>query len=520
MCVKRIALGQAPQVLCLHLRRAFWTNTGRHIKLSGQVRFPLTLSVAPYSAASLPALSSLSQQYVLDAAQSCWMRSAGTAAGGGGGGGGGAGSNSGGEVDVTLPAADIAMPTVHLERSMERNGSGGQTEASTGAQNATALLGKPTESGAQTSASTGDKNANDSSINLSSGDAPAEAKGTARPQCSDPPATSSPFAGAEAGKAADKGDQSTTAGHVAVPGPVKRLLASHALSLASSLTSESSLLSDQAFAQDTANDSQHSANLASTAAAVDESAARPSQENSGWVQQGKSPKKPMQRVLASHPLSLASCLSSETSMSANVMFDDTSSPSMVSGPGQSLVSNAPLPSSSVVHDAKQGSLNRGAVKISEEAIAVGTVGSVSRADAEIDKATSDDNKAIQANTGVSDGSCSSLLLDTIAQEGDCSTASPSPTEPVTINDDLIAHQKNATTGQDIFKKQYRLVAAVVHHGGGSSSGHYTVYRCVRLEGQQKDSAHSYWFSISDESVHKVDVREVLECEATLLMYEQ
>ena len=73
LCVKRIALGQLPRALCLHLRRAYWTNTGRHIKLTGHVRFPLTLDPAPYCAANLLPLPSLSQQYVPDSTQSFWI---------------------------------------------------------------------------------------------------------------------------------------------------------------------------------------------------------------------------------------------------------------------------------------------------------------------------------------------------------------------------------------------------------------------------------------------------------------
>lgn len=500
--MKRIALGQAPQVLCLHLRRAYWTNTGRHIKLSGHVRFPLALSLAPYSAASLPVLSSLSQQYVPNIAQSFWMRSAGAAAGGGGGGSGGGGSG-GGDVDVTLPAANNATPAEYSERSLERAGSGGQAEATIGAQNAATAVAERSQGDSQTRASTGDNDIANSSTNMSSGDAPATAEETAWPQHSDSPAKSSPFASAEAGKAADQGNQSNRAGQTAAPGPVKRLLASHDLILTSSLTSESSLLDDEVLTQKDAHDSQHSVNLASTAAAVDESAARPLQgKSAGRARQGKSP---MQRVLASHPLSLASCLSSETSMSANFMLDDTASPSLVSDPSQPLVSKAPAPNSSIVHDVNQGKMNK-------MAVAADAVWGVSRADAGADFAKADGNKASQASTG---GCRSRLQLDTAAQEIGRSMASPRPTESPSTND-LNAHQRDADEGRDLSRIKYHLVAAVVHHGSGSSSGHYTVYRCVRLENNAQDC----WFSISDESVHKVDVRDVLQCEATLLMYEQ
>ena len=74
-CVKRISLGRAPQAICLHLRRAVWTNTGRHLKLTGHVKFPLTLDLTPYSAANMLPLSRISQPYAAtaDSARTQWM---------------------------------------------------------------------------------------------------------------------------------------------------------------------------------------------------------------------------------------------------------------------------------------------------------------------------------------------------------------------------------------------------------------------------------------------------------------
>lgn len=72
-CVKRISLGQPPNVLCLHLRRAFWTNQGTHVKLSGHVDFTLQLDITPYSAASRGILNSMAQQYVPSPVQASWI---------------------------------------------------------------------------------------------------------------------------------------------------------------------------------------------------------------------------------------------------------------------------------------------------------------------------------------------------------------------------------------------------------------------------------------------------------------
>lgn len=72
---------------------------------------------------------------------------------------------------------------------------------------------------------------------------------------------------------------------------------------------------------------------------------------------------------------------------------------------------------------------------------------------------------------------------------------------------------------------YRLVS-VVEHFGRAGSGHYTVYRCVRVEspdvsGGDYFNQHSMrWFCVSDSQVHAVSVEDVLSTEASLLFYER
>ena len=606
MCVKRIALGQPPKALCLHLRRAYWTNTGRHMKLSGHVRFPLSLSTAPYSAANLPPLSSLSQQYVPDAAQTFWMSSASGGCSGGGGGGGGCGSG------VTPPAANSAtlipctegspgiascgahhagesqheskvkttdvanaqpaagchtsgreatsgaVTASHSEADVNGEGMastiragvecpgrisragdgvsssqhGGAasyatdasadrdapTEASTEAEDAAALLAESSHSSEQNTSSTAPSSM--------SGDAPSKAKQTASPQRNDKPVRGSPhadqdcsvsvsaFAHTEADRAAEQGNQSPMAGQVAAAGPVKRLLASHALSLASSLTSESSLLNDEALDQDAADESRYLIKPATTGTAMDESAAGPSKGSSPTrAYQGLFAKGPMQKVLASHALSLTSSLTSDTSMGAALMLEDTASLPMVNDGNQSVMNKAPAPDSLVVQDSGQAVLTG---EVSDEAIAV---------DAGDTVATPDSNYAVEASTSSGNVDCPCLQPDAGAQNVGCSSyRALCSTEPLITEDGPTARQmKDANEVQDPARKQYHLAAAVVHHGGASSSGHYTVYRRVRLLARVQTHAtpsHDQWFSISDESVHKVDVRDVLGCEATLLMYEQ
>lgn len=67
---------------------------------------------------------------------------------------------------------------------------------------------------------------------------------------------------------------------------------------------------------------------------------------------------------------------------------------------------------------------------------------------------------------------------------------------------------------------YRLVT-VVEHFGMTGSGHYTVYRSVRVASQEdEDCEESRWFSISDSEVGRVSESDVLGAEASLLFYEK
>lgn len=71
---------------------------------------------------------------------------------------------------------------------------------------------------------------------------------------------------------------------------------------------------------------------------------------------------------------------------------------------------------------------------------------------------------------------------------------------------------------------YRLVT-VVEHFGRTGSGHYTVYRSVRLASQEEEDCDDHredlsWFSISDSEVSRVSDSDVLGAEASLLFYEK
>lgn len=70
---------------------------------------------------------------------------------------------------------------------------------------------------------------------------------------------------------------------------------------------------------------------------------------------------------------------------------------------------------------------------------------------------------------------------------------------------------------------YRLVT-VVEHFGRTGSGHYTVYRSVRVFSQEEEEEDCdedlSWFSISDSEVCRVSESDVLGAEASLLFYER
>ncbi|KAK7318501.1 hypothetical protein RJT34_03203 [Clitoria ternatea] len=72
---------------------------------------------------------------------------------------------------------------------------------------------------------------------------------------------------------------------------------------------------------------------------------------------------------------------------------------------------------------------------------------------------------------------------------------------------------------------YRLVS-VVEHFGRAGSGHYTVYRCVRMESSEDVSddyfsqTSMHWFCVSDSQVHAVSEEDVLSSEASMLFYER
>lgn len=68
---------------------------------------------------------------------------------------------------------------------------------------------------------------------------------------------------------------------------------------------------------------------------------------------------------------------------------------------------------------------------------------------------------------------------------------------------------------------YRLSAVVVHHGS-ADFGHFTTYRLplVTQDMPTRSKANLYgeWLHISDDSVYKVPVREVMACQAYMLFY--
>lgn len=78
--------------------------------------------------------------------------------------------------------------------------------------------------------------------------------------------------------------------------------------------------------------------------------------------------------------------------------------------------------------------------------------------------------------------------------------------------------------------RYMLRAVVVHHGSLAGAGHYTVFRSLETpanggnggsggSGGSGITVHRSWARASDEAVQPAELREVLEAEASMLVYE-
>lgn len=66
---------------------------------------------------------------------------------------------------------------------------------------------------------------------------------------------------------------------------------------------------------------------------------------------------------------------------------------------------------------------------------------------------------------------------------------------------------------------YRLMAVVVHHGD-MHSGHFVTYRRSPPSPKNPLSVSSQWLWISDDTVRKASLQEVLSSSAYLLFYER
>uniref|UniRef100_A0A8D0GU78 Ubiquitin carboxyl-terminal hydrolase n=1 Tax=Sphenodon punctatus TaxID=8508 RepID=A0A8D0GU78_SPHPU len=74
-----------------------------------------------------------------------------------------------------------------------------------------------------------------------------------------------------------------------------------------------------------------------------------------------------------------------------------------------------------------------------------------------------------------------------------------------------------STGSPVYL--YRLTAVVVHHGD-MHSGHFVTYRRIPPSPRHPLSASNQWLWISDDTVRKVNLQEVLSSSAYLLFYER
>ena len=346
-----------------------------------------------------------------------------------------------------------------------------------------------------------------------------------------------------------EGDESSMAGQVAAPGPVQRLLASHALSLASSLTSESSLLDAESLSHVASTTKPHEPSMHTGTTAAESLLKKAA---SGRVRSSNSTPRagqaaaagPLQRVLASHALSLASSLMSEGSVRDDDTLDDAANQTAAD---TDVAEKKAKLTSTAVHLVVDGRASTFAdAPCDAPAAAHGNAQAAAPAAADNGADARCGAAAAEANTDSSDfyGSAADAGAGADESKGhggqnrDSSTpdafqspsgnrrVSPCPTERMDTQDEEDQNELDT----DTFSKEhadsssgqvmvYHLTAAVVHHGGSSGGGHYTVYRRV-VSGQDALSQHAEWFSISDETVHRASVHDVLACEAALLMYEQ
>lgn len=585
-CIKRISLGAAPKALCLHLRRAFWTDTGRQVKLSGHIPFPMTLDLSPYSAANMLPLCRLGQQFVPSASQTHWM---------------GLNHTEAGAHDPTaLPSSSVGAHHGSL-RSADLAGSAAQTAASSVAgrvNSAAAEAARALRTADAASACPVDSypaHASPAAQRAAESDAAAaepQARSRQGPKPASPfgmhhPEAESQKAGAAGADAGDSGSQQAGSSSGAHPagdslraarqdaddlqgngsragppaGPVQRLLASHPLSPASSLMSEGSLPDNQGFA-DTSAPATSSQDFAAAPAASSSAAAAAGDKlhrPAGGSQADQAATNPVQKAPQSHPLSFASSLVSDSSLLPSSSLDTASLEQSEGASGPVTVSQGRDPASRI------GRTSRFACTgTSDTAVRGAAGGSAARSmeeDAETDGAAaaccSEDCLAAHDGSAVSQDNAVNLSNDADSSTSQMSGAmggfhnlacddkrqhyrmsqgkaveqvsNSSPalsscrTEPFQDADALdgaadIQAQLDSSNRQS---PVYHLTAAVVHHGGGSGSGHYTAYRRVVLKQTSASEMPErvLWFSSSDETVHQVDMSEVLSCEATMLMYD-
>ena len=546
-CVKRISLGRTPKTLCLHLRRASWTSAGHHLKLTGHVNFPLSLDVAPYSTANMLPLSSISQQYAASASpvQAKW---------------------------VGPGAPDSSKP--------KKGNCALQDAPSSAAEDVASKTGRPVTTSkdapditSRGASPDGDAPAVPNSISagpssplglLKAGNSKGYSNGDLAPVSAFASLAAAADSTPEGTPDDHKGDdasmtgQIAATGHLSAAGPVQRLLASHALSLASSLTSESSLLNEDWLSSPTGtrepnHEGCRGPTAAAAAAVAEKLARRVPNGNAGRLGSAQRAGQ-VQRVLASHALSLASSLMSEGSLLDDDVLGDATGQEhghptglhQAPGDQQARVDDAiasthaddkdeaaPAPAAAFqAHSTAGGDNGATAVEADDGKAAAAAAAANDSADicchAQAAASTSGDADISGASSTASAESEQSLV-DTEQDESYPAPAphltsssrtviSPCPTE---IMDDEVQddwHVQNPVATDLV----YHLTAAVVHHGGSSGSGHYTVYRRIQPEQDLPAAASelTLWFSISDEVVRQASVHDVLACQATLLFYER
>lgn len=507
-CVKRMSLGQLPKTLCLHLRRAYWGSSGRHIKLSGPVHFPLKLDVSPHMAGRRPTLSSMGQHYVPSSAQAAWIGASQsqpstpcTPAS--------APHPGSAQSPVSQPSA-LHLGLAALFRAFQEQQSMSSGHAADGSSLRNAgTTGSPSMSkqvDSQVEVVLDVQGDGPIKLRLTTGkhDKHASAEQgdfqpvkTALSVAPDGHVMLEDEASGSATSSLPTGDlqEGSAPGSTAQP-KQNPSLGSASDTVSQRMRSRLGPASQQPAVISRMGHSNHAVNSPRKSSQQLLSPKYPSVSLKPSVSVFSPKQLPRKGTLLSHALSLA-----ET-------------PKGLPRTGTLLSHALSLASSSMLDsDSDDDDLKN-----------------IPDATEEVQHALTDPDSHAHGHLSHDPSNSYSKPSQQSQKPERRHDFTSSATHEQTQRSVMQGHQGitmgSAQNPSADKAGLYQLTAAVVHHGASSGSGHYTVYRCVQHSSSQRSGIHdsdesmSQWFSISDEHVRQASVSEVMACEATLLLYSQ